>query len=204
MMARSPRPGKSSRSNFRGSYEEPPQERLVLSFSTQVVNLSMSSSSTETLFSGDGSSLALVGVSSLSLAQLEAARSAFIGSASAKEISVAAAIASRLTMPLAMLLGTESTEGWSLDLVATSTQESTRSATCSDLLLVENSSHSSSIALVTGNSVMELISCETSAEISGEDADDDEGEDDEPLLLRCRRRLLCVGNDGGGDERGHQ
>ena len=145
-----------------------------------------------------------MGVSSLSLAQLEAARSAFIGSASAKEISVAAAIASRLTMPLAMLWGTESTEGWSLDLVATSIQESTGSATCSDLLLVENSSHSSSIALVTGNSVMELISWETSAEISGEDADDDEGEDDEPLLLRCQRRLLRVGDDGGGDERGHQ
>ena len=176
----------------------------MLSFSTQVVNLSMSSSSTETLFSGDGSSLALMGVSSLSLAQLEAARSAFIGSASAKEISVAAAIASRLTMPLAMLSGTESTEGWSLDLVASSIQESTGSATCSDLLLVENSSHSSSIALVTGNSVMELISWETSAEMSGEDADDDEGEDDELLLFRCRRRLLFVGNDGGGDERGHQ
>ena len=176
----------------------------MLSLSTQVVNLSMSSSSTETLLGGDGSSLALMGVSSLSLAQLEAARSAFIGSASAKEISVAAAIASRLTMPLAMLLGTEYTEGWSLDLVATSTQESTRSATCSDLLLVENSSHSSSIALVTGNSVMELISWETSAEMSGEDADDDEGEDDELLLLRCRRRLLRVGNEGGGDDRGHQ
>ena len=176
----------------------------MLSFSTQVVNLSMSSSSTETLFSGDGSSLALMGVSSLSLAKLEAARSAFIGSASAKEILVAAAIASRLTMPLAMLSGTESTEGWSLDLVATSIQESTGSATCSDLLLVENSSHSSSIALVTGNSVMELISWETSAEMSGEDADDDEGEDDELLLLRCRRFLLRVGNEGGGDERGHQ
>ena len=145
-----------------------------------------------------------MGVSSLSLAQLEAARSAFICSASAKEILVAAAIASRLTMPLAMLSGTESTEGWSLDLVATSTQESTRSATCSDLLLVENSSHSSSIAPVTGNSAMELISWETSAEMSGEDADDDEGEDDEPLLLRCQRRLLRVGDDGGGDERGHQ
>ena len=43
-----------------------------------------------------------MGVSSLSLAKLEAARSAFIGSASAKEILVAAAIASRLTMPLAV------------------------------------------------------------------------------------------------------
>merc|ERR1712012_889079 len=107
-------------------------------------------------------------------------------------------------MPLAMLLGTESTEGWSLGLVATSTQESTRSATCSDLLLIENSSHSNSIALVTGNSVMELISCETSAEMSGEDAVDDEGEDDELLLLRCRRRLFRDGNEGGGDERGHQ
>ena len=107
-------------------------------------------------------------------------------------------------MPLAMLSGTESTEGWSLDLVATSIQESTGSATCSDLLLVENSSHSSLIALVTGNSVMELISWETSAEMSGEDADDDEGEDDELLLLRCRCCLLRVGNEGGGDERGHQ
>ena len=42
---------------------------------------------------------------------------------------------------------------------------------------------------------MELISWETSAEMSGEDADDDKGEDDELLLLRCRRRLLRVGND---------
>ena len=79
---------------------------------------------------------------------------------------MAAAIASRLTMPLAMLWGTESTEGWSLDLVATSTQESTRSATCLDLTsCLGNSSHSRSTALVTGNSVMELISCETSAEM---------------------------------------
>ena len=70
--------------------------------------------------------------------------------------------------------------------------------------MVENSSHSSSIALVTGNTVMELISCETSAEMSGEDAVDDKGEDDELLLLRCRRRLLRVGNEGGGDDRGHQ
>ena len=51
---------------------------------------------------------------------------------------------------------------------------------------------------------MELISCETSAEMSGEDAVDDNGEDDELLLLRCRRRLLRVGNEGGGDDRGHQ
>ena len=56
----------------------------MLSLSTQVVNLSMSSSSTETLFGDEGSSLALMGVSSLSLAQPEAARSAFMGSASAK------------------------------------------------------------------------------------------------------------------------
>ena len=76
---------------------------------------------------------------------------------------------------------------------------------CLDLTsCLENSSHSRSTALVTGNSVMELISWETSAEMSGEDADDDEGEDDELLLFQCRLRLLFVGNDGGGDERGHQ
>ena len=106
-----------------------------------------------------------------------------------------------------MLGSTESTVGWSLVsvLVATSTQVSTRSATCLDLPSgFENSSHSRSTALVTGNSVMVLINWETSAEMSGEDADDDEGEDDELLLLRCRRRLLLVGNEGGGDERGHQ
>ena len=110
-------------------------------------------------------------------------------------------------MPWAMLGSTESTVGWSLgsDMVATSAQESTRSATCLDLPSgFENSSHSRSIALVSGNSAMELISSETSAEMSGEDADDVEGEDDELLLLRCRRRLLRVGNEGGGDERGHQ
>ena len=128
-----------------------------------------------------------------------------MSSASLKEILVAAAIASRFCIPWAMLASTESSEGWSLDLVATSTQVSTRSATCLDLPSgFENSSHSRSIALVTGNLVMELISWETSAEMSGEDADDDEGEDDELLLLRCRRCLLRVGNEGGGDERGHQ
>ena len=128
-----------------------------------------------------------------------------MGSASLKEISVAAAIASRFCMPWAMLGSTESSGGWSLDLVATSTQVSTRSATCLDLPSgFENSSHSRSIALVTGNSEMEVISRETSAEMSGEDAVDDEGEDDELLLLWCRRRLLRDGNEGGGDDRGHQ
>ena len=130
-----------------------------------------------------------------------------MGSASLKEISVAAAIASRFYMPWAMLGSTESTVGWTLGsvLVATSTQESTRSATCLDSPSgFVSSSHSRSIALVTGNSEMELISCETSAEMSGEDAVDDKCEDDELLLLRCRRRLLCVGNEGGGDDRGHQ
>merc|ERR1711978_161357 len=102
-----------------------------------------------------------------------------------------------------MLGSTESTVGWSLVsvLVATSTQVSTRLAMCLDLTsCLENSSHSRSTALVTGNSVMELISWETSAEMSGEDADDDKGEDDELLPFRCRRRLL-VGNEGGGEER---
>ena len=203
MIARSPRPGKSLRSNFRGSYGDFPAERFVLSLSTEVTNLFISSASLDALAVREMCISASALVFS-SLGMLESARMALMGSASLKEISVAAAIASRLTMPLAMLSGTESTEGWSLDLVASSIQESTGSATCSDLLLVENSSHSSSIALVTGNSVMELISWETSAEMSGEDADDDEGEDDELLLLRCRRRLLRVGNEGGGDERGHQ
>ena len=176
---------------------------IFMGLSTEVASLFISSASLDA-FSVQEMCISALALVFSSLEMLESGRRVLMGSASLKEISVAAAIASRFCMPWAMLGSTESSEGWSLDLVATSTEESTRSAACSDLLLVENSSHSSSIALVTGNSVMELISWETSAEISGEDADDDEGEDDELLLLRCRRRLLLVGNEGGGDERGHQ
>ena len=103
MIARSPRPGKSLRSNFRGSYGDFPAARFVLSLSTEVTNLFISSASLDALAVREMCISASALVSS-SLGMLESARMALMGSASLKEILVAAAIASRFCDVLGLAL----------------------------------------------------------------------------------------------------